>query len=110
MHSQLDRVQNWPERARSSGYSASALAQNCRISVRQLERYFFDHFRRSPQQWLGELRLSRARELLRDGSTVKETAALLEYKNPTHFSHDFKKHYGMAPARYSSRNQSRLEK
>ena len=50
-----------------------------------------------PQTWLCEQRQSRAVELLQDGCNVKKTATLLGYKYATHFSREFKKHWGHAP-------------
>jgi AraC-like DNA-binding protein len=41
--------------------------------------------------------MQRAIELLRDGSTVKETPDCLGYADPSHFSREFKNHYGFAP-------------
>ena len=41
-----------------------------------------------------------ARELLADGTSVKETAALLGYQNQHHFSFAFKKKHGYAPSRH----------
>jgi AraC-like DNA-binding protein len=45
-----------------------------------------------------EFRLGGAVELLRDGSSVKETAAILGYEHATHFSREFKKRWGHSPS------------
>jgi AraC-like DNA-binding protein len=55
----------------------------------------------SPRVWLFEQRQRQALELLRDGSSVKETAIILGYKSPTHFSRDFKKHFGYSPGSHA---------
>jgi len=50
-----------------------------------------------PHQWLFEERMQEAIELLRDGSSVKETGTALGYEYATHFSRDFKSRWGHPP-------------
>jgi AraC-like DNA-binding protein len=101
MNKQLHQIRNWPELAPAAGYRSKTLAGLCKVSVRQLERFFVGKFNKSPHCWLREARLGRAVELLRDGSSVKETAALLGYKAVAHFTRDFKKWSGMSPASFA---------
>jgi len=98
MNTKLNHIQNWPERARDTNWSASALARKCGVSVRTLERYFLKRMGKNPKAWLAEQRQHQAIELLRDGSSVKETAATLGYKHSNHFSREFKKCWGHNPA------------
>jgi len=98
MNSRLHRIQNWPELARQAQWSAALLAKQCKVSARTLERYFHEKMGVCPHAWLFEQRQRQAVELLRDGSSVKETAIILGYKSATHFSRDFKKHFGHSPS------------
>ena len=98
MKSRLNQIQNWPEFARQADWSAKLLAQKCNVSPRTMERFFHKAMGKSPHAWLVELRQRQAIELLRDGSSVKETALTLGYKHPTHFSRQFKRHWGFLPA------------
>ena len=98
MNSRLHQIQNWTELARQANWSATLLAKKCNVSVRTLERFFHEKMGKSPQVWLAEQRQREALELLRVSSSVKETAITLGYKHPTHFSRDFKKHWGHSPA------------
>jgi AraC-like DNA-binding protein len=59
---------------------------------------FLTAFGDTPRRWLNGLRMQRAIELLRDGSNIGETAFCLGYEDPSHFSREFKKHYGFAPS------------
>jgi transcriptional regulator GlxA family with amidase domain len=93
----LKRIQNWPKRAHEVRYSVKALADHCGVSVRALELFFSSTRRESPSSWLKRLRMQRAIELLRDGSNVNETADCLGYRDRSHFSRQFKRHYGLAP-------------
>jgi AraC-like DNA-binding protein len=98
MNSKLNHIQNWPELASQTNWSASALAKKCGVSVRTLERHFLEQMGKSPKGWLAEQRQIQAAELLHDGSTVKETAASLGYKHPSHLTNEFKKHWGHCPS------------
>jgi transcriptional regulator GlxA family with amidase domain len=93
----INGVQNWLELARAAKWSAATLAKHCGVSVRTLERHFLKEMGRHPKAWLAEQRQLRAFELLRDGSSIKETAALLAYKHSTHLSRDYKEYWGCCP-------------
>jgi transcriptional regulator GlxA family with amidase domain len=97
MNGRLQWTQNWKELAQHANWSATALAEKCGVSLRTLERHFLKAMGKRPQTWLCEQRQSRAVELLQDGCNVKKTATLLGYKYATHFSREFKKHWGHAP-------------
>ena len=99
--SRLQRIQNWPQLAHEAGYSVKALAENCGVSVRALEMFFSATKRESPCRWIKRLRMQMAIELLRDGSSVKETTNRLGYQDHSHFSRDFKKHHGLTPKRFA---------
>jgi AraC-like DNA-binding protein len=100
MSSRLSTIKNWPDLAKSSGYCVKIMAGQCRVSIRQLERFFLETKGKRPHKWLSELRQQRALELLRGDTSVKETANMLGYNHPAHFSRDFKKHYGKPPLNY----------
>jgi AraC-like DNA-binding protein len=93
----LEWTQNWKELAQQTNWSASTLAKECGVSLRTLERHFLKVMGKRPQAWLREQRQDQAIKLLRNGCNVKKTATLLGYKHATHFSREFKKHWGHAP-------------
>jgi AraC-like DNA-binding protein len=97
MNTKLNHIQNWPERAQAAKWCAATLAQNCGVSLRTLERYFLDEMGKSPKAWLSEQRQLRANELIQAGSSVKETAAHLDYKHPSHLTNGYKKQWGCCP-------------
>lgn len=102
-NSSLQRIRNWPQLAHEARYSVKVLAGNCGVSVRTLEIFFLLARRESPRRWLKKLRMRRAVELLCDGSNVNQTADCLAYQDRSHFSRDFKKHYGLSPKRFAAR-------
>lgn len=101
MNSRLSHIQNWPQLAHQAGYSVSALAKSCKVSVRALERFFLRALGYTPRRWLNRLRMRRACKLLGDGCNVNETADRLGYHDRSHFSREFKKYYGLAPKKYA---------
>ena len=103
MSSKLDRIQDWLALAKHAKYSARRLATLCRVSLRQLERYFNDSFDRPPQEWLNEARFREAEKLLLNGLSVKEVAYRLGFKQASHFSRLFKQHTGRPPSAYGAR-------
>lgn len=100
MSSRLEQITDWPRLAESASYSATLLAFKCRVSTRQLERFFQATMGSSPHKWLRDLRMRRAVELICDQTPMKEVAAELCYKDPAHFARDFKEYFGVAPSRY----------
>ena len=99
MSSRLDWIANLEGLAETARYSPKRLASACRVSLRQLERFTIRTFGRTPHRWLYELRMQRALELVRDRTSLKETGFMLGYKDVAHFSHDFKKFFGIPPGR-----------
>jgi len=110
MNTRLHHIQNWPELAQATNWSAAALAKKCGVSVRTLERYFLKEMGKRPKAWLSEQRQHRAIALLQDGSTVKETAACLDYKNQHHFSREYKKQNGHPPSQLVVRAELEMKR
>jgi AraC-like DNA-binding protein len=98
MRSRLDRVQNWSELARLVQFHAKLLAQRCGVSSRQLQRFFILKTGRTPQKWLNELRQTLALGSLSELKSVKQVSHELGYKQPSHFSREFKRAHGVAPS------------
>ncbi|MDR3457139.1 MAG: helix-turn-helix transcriptional regulator [Verrucomicrobiae bacterium] len=97
-NSRLKEIQNWPQLACDAKWSASVLANMCGVSVRSLHRHFLKQIGKNIKTWLAEQRQQTAIELLRDGSSIKETAACLGYKQQTNFTRQFKCQTGTCPS------------
>jgi AraC family transcriptional regulator, glycine betaine-responsive activator len=75
------------------------LAEKLHISTSRLRQLFALELGVGPSRYIRELRLSRARTLLEDSSlSIKEVMAAAGYNDPSHFSRDFKKHFGILPS------------
>lgn len=98
MSQKLHQITNWPERAREAKWSAAALARKCGVSVRTLHRHFLMHMGKNTKSWLAEQRQQSALELVCNGSSIKEIAACLGYKQQTNFTRRYKCQTGACPS------------
>ena len=79
--------------------SLSELAKLSGINEFKLKKGFRELFHNSVFGYLNDYRLSRARELLSAGSTIKQVAEEAGYSSVQHFTTAFKKKYGLTPGR-----------
>lgn len=98
MSSRLEFVEQWEALAQRSGFRPSELASLCQTSLRTLERHFQRNYGVTVSRWLKELRLSQAYGALKEGKSVKEVAFDHGYKQVSHFSREFKLHFGVSPS------------
>ena len=78
--------------------SIKALASASNLSVSALERRFRKHLDKTPQQYLNEVRLDRARQVLLETDKSIGTIALeMGFADHSHFTRCFTRHFGMTP-------------
>ena len=84
----------------STGQSVSldAVAKQACLSRYHLHRAFTKVFKQTPHAYLTELRLERARALLRRGDSVTDACLAVGFSSVSSFSRLFRKHYGVAPS------------
>ena len=79
----------------------TTLADVVHLSVSRLVHLFTAETGLPPGRYLRELRLERARQLLRQTPlSVKEVMAAVGYNDASHFSRDFKRNHGVSPQAY----------
>lgn len=100
MNGRLHHISDWPSLARQSQYSATKLAKLCNVSIRTLERFFYETKATCPKEWLQLQRLMQSKSILLECTSIKEAAQLLGYKHASHFTLDFKKHIGSSPREF----------
>ncbi len=75
------------------------------MSVSWFARVFKRHTGTSPQQYLINVRINKAKELLVSSTyNISKIAEIVGYYNPLYFSRVFKKHTGCSPSEYRIRN------
>ncbi len=90
--------------------SVQDYARSCSISCCWFIRSFKKHTGTTPGQYLSDIRINKAKELLKNGTfNISETAEFVGYDNPLYFSRIFKKNVGMSPSEYLRSQKSYLE-
>ena len=67
-----------------------------------LARAFSKSLGLPPHAYLESIRVAHAREFLRSGMSVVDTALSVGYTDQSHFTHRFRRHTGMTPGQYRS--------
>lgn len=70
------------------------------VTRRHLTEIFEKQYDMSPEQYAAQVRLERAKVLLREGSSVTDTAFAVGMETPAAFSAFFQKQTGMSPTEY----------
>jgi AraC-like DNA-binding protein len=92
------------------GWPAGRLAKFVNLSPSRLHQLFKEETGLPPAKYLRLLRMKVAGELLETSYlSVKEVMAKVGVTDESHFVRDFKKSYGLSPAKYRERFQSRAK-
>lgn len=82
----------------SKGINISDVAQHLNIDPKYLYKLFVKHYNTSPKQFLNNLRITRAMELLLNPDLpIGEISNSCGFIDSTQFSNFFKKHVGLSP-------------
>ena len=75
-----------------------AIAHSLNLSVSHLSNLFRTTLGMSPTRFIQQVRQARARTMLLESPlSVKEIAALVGFRDKSHFNREFKKHFGDTP-------------
>ncbi len=86
----------------------SALASLCNISEVYFRKLFHDEFNTTPRQFIIDIRIDRAKQLLADGALkINEVSDSCGFSNQYHFCRVFKEKTGLTPTEFRSRNKIR---
>ena len=82
----------------SGDLSVAELASLCNVSEVYFRKIFVDKFGVSPKEYIINMRINYAKELLESGMfSVAEVASFAGYTEQCHFSREFKKRIGENP-------------
>lgn len=102
----IDVARTYLEQQLHRPITLSQLATVSSLSVRQLTSLFQQHLGRSPQQYLLELRMHKARQLLESSDLqVQLVAEQIGYTNLAAFSDRFRRYYGKSPRHFRQHNK-----
>lgn len=94
-------IQDWLHNAYNAPLTLETLANKFKLSVRSLNRRFKMATGKSPMQYLQQVRLDNAKELLRNSNlAVAEVAFSTGYTDSSHFAAQFRKSMSLSPSAY----------
>ena len=96
----VTQVRQYMEAHYSEDISLADLAALMSRSPFHVARTFTKAIGLPPHAYLESIRISRARELLRVGVSVADTALAIGYPDQSHFTHRFRRHTGFTPGQY----------
>lgn len=85
--------------------SNAHLARECSISEVYFRKRFAEQFGTSPRQYIIDVRIQKAKQLLEEGKLkICAVAQACGFSNPYHFCRVFRQHTGVTPTEYRARN------
>ncbi len=106
-HSMFDEVINLFHHDYQRDINIAKVAEGYHISCSWFIREFKNYTGYSPKQYITNLRLQNAKELLRNHSlSISDIASLVGYENQLYFSRIFRKYTGMSPSEYREREET----
>jgi len=97
----LLKIHDWEKLAREAAFHPGTMAALCPISLRQLERFFVEHFNETPARWARRLKCRLACELIGRGWSNKAVVVELAFGNESHLCHEFKRLFGVTPQSFA---------
>lgn len=98
-----DRMKQVLERMRdcvNTGSAVSDFAAFCGLSETHFRRVFKSYTGRSPKDFIVSTRISRAKTMLAQGRSIKDTAIQLGYRDVFYFMRQFKEVTGLSPGKF----------
>lgn len=89
----------------NSDITNTLLAEKCSISEVYLRKLFLKNFNMTPKQYIMDIRINKAKQLLSEGSLkINAVSEQCGFANPYHFSRYFKEKTGLTPTEYMREN------
>lgn len=110
-HAEIDRIimpaiEYIKKNYSDSELKNSQLAQQCNISEVYLRRLFVKNFNATPKQFITDIRINKAKQLLAEGAfKIQTIAQLCGFSSQYHFCRIFKTKVGMTPTEYMLQNR-----
>lgn len=97
---QVEQAMQWLNLQHSNAITIDEMAQSLGYHRTYLSKIFKQYTGMSPKEYLFQVRMERAKQLLEKPLTIKEVASSVGFSDPLYFSKQFKKCYGCSPTEY----------
>jgi AraC-like DNA-binding protein len=82
-------------------YTVEQMAARCNISESAFKHHFFEHYHKTPYQWLRMQRLSLAAQtLVEEDLSIKQISNKYQFSKESHFIKCFKQQFGLTPKNF----------
>ena len=106
----LDRVFHLVEkRYADADFGTTIAAKLLFMSERSLQRHFKLHFQQTFTEYLNDVRLVKAGQMLVKGQKVSEVAFCCGFNDPSYFSQRFKSKFGASPTQFVEEREEKVE-
>lgn len=82
--------------------SAAAICQSAGIGQTNFRMLFQKHYQKTPVEYITDLRLEWARNLIASGVSVEQAAGESGFNDPKYFARTVKKHWGCTPRQWKN--------
>lgn len=106
----IDRIKEYIEQNFNKDISRNDIASKFFLNPDYISRIFNKETGLSIPEYQARLRVSRAKELLKAGTSISEAAAFVGYDNFSYFSTVYKKFEGITPAEFRKKCRQRCER
>lgn len=93
-----DLTQSVEENLSNAKFGVNILAETVFLSVSQMTRKLKTITGKTPADFIRNIRLEKAIELLKNGESVTDVSWAVGFEDPVYFSKVFKKHFGFSPS------------
>lgn len=107
LHSPLSPALAYLEQNLSFDITNATLAETCSMSEEYFRKQFKKNYGLSPKQYVIDLRIAKAKQLLTDGILkVQAVSEQCGFSNPYHFCRLFKEKTGLTPTEFMNTNKT----
>lgn len=101
-HAAVQRVREWLDTNPEQNVSVNSLAEVAGLSPYYLVRVFHKHVGMPPHRYQTNVRVLRARRLLKSGTPISQVAYLAGFCDQSHLNRCFKAALGLTPGKYAT--------
>ncbi|NWL87958.1 AraC family transcriptional regulator [Paenibacillus sp. 79R4] len=104
----LEQVRLFLERHYTEVITVDYLAGMAGMSRYYFMRSYKERYGQSIMEYLTEIRMNKAKQLMEEGFVLREITEAVGYKDPQYFSSQFSKYSGMSPSVYVANRKERI--